>query len=421
MEQPIVLADCDNFYVSCERVFNPRLERQPVIVLSNNDGCVVSRSKEAKALGIGMGVPVYQLETLIREHNVQTLSSNYALYADMSRRVAATLDTLSPDVEQYSIDEAFLQPAPAAHESPVAYGRRMRETVLRWTGIPISVGWAATKTLAKIAARKAKNSPDGVVCLEQPAELERVLTETAVADIWGIGPGREKRLHSSGITTARELRDADVGRIRRLLGLCGERTLLELRGTKCLPVDFEPSPQKETCVSRSFGEPVTKLDDLRAAAAVYAARAAEKIREQGQAAGLVTVFLRTNPFRSDEPQYSASAAAELPVPSADTLELTGWVMAGIEKIWRDGCRYKKAGVILGALTSAVGIQGSLFDSVDRAKRTRLMQAVDHTNKQIAPRGLFLAVEGIRQPWQTRFLHLSPRWTTRWSDLPNVKA
>jgi DNA polymerase V len=289
------LIDCNNFYVSCERLFQPMLHGKPVVVLSNNDGCVIARSDEAKALGIPMGLPAFKLADLVKAHTIEVYSSNYTLYGDLSARVMTTLTQWTPEVEVYSIDEAFLQFSPLPPDALTAYGQSMRATIQQWTGIPVSIGIGPTKTLAKLANRLAKRSPEanGAVILTSPLEVEATLAQTPIEDIWGIGPGYARRLKVHEITTALQLRNMTDRWVRQELGIVGLRLVWELRGISCLPLALCPPPKQSLMVSRSFGRPITMLTEMREAVATYMTRAAEKLRRHHVAAGVLTVFLIT--------------------------------------------------------------------------------------------------------------------------------
>jgi DNA polymerase V len=419
----VALVDCNNFYVSCERVFDPALDGKPVIVLSNNDGCVVARSEEAKALGIAMGIPAFQIRHLIRTHDVQVFSSNYALYGDMSRRVMDTLAQFSPNVEVYSIDEAFLSLSGFTSRNLTEYGRTIRATVKRWTGIPVSVGIAGTKTLAKVAGRVAKRSPDaaGIFDLMACQDLDALLARTTVDDIWGIGTNWARLLKQHGITTALSLKEADVHWVRGTMGVVGERLVRELRGVSCLPLEDCPPPKQGITVSRSFGLPITALSEMRQAVATYTARAAEKLRAEGLAVTVLTVFLTTNPFKKDEPQYSNAVTITLPVTTDATPELLRYALRSIERIYREGYRYNKAGVMLTALVPASQHQLDLFEDRDRARSSRLMRVLDRLNTEMGAGTLRYAAEGYVKRWRTRFERRSPAYTNNWRDLPVAKA
>ena len=358
------LLDCNNFYVSCERLFQPALRGKPVVVLSNNDGCVIARSDEAKALGIPMGLPAFKLADLRHEHPIEVFSSNYTLYGDLSARVMTTLTQWAPAVEVYSIDEAFLDLSGLSTHDLTGYGQTLRATIHQWIGISVSIGIAPTKTLAKLANRLAKRSPQGVIALTVTPEIDATLACTRVEDIWGIGPGYTRRLKAHDILTAIQLRDADDRWIRQQLGVVGQRIVWELRGISCLPLELCPPLKQSLMVSRSFGRPITSLTEMREAVATYTTRAAEKLRRHRVAAGVVTVFLMTSRF-TEEPQYSNSVTMPLPVATQDTAELIRYALRGIEHIFREVYHYQKAGVILTALVPAHQIQAHLFDQKDR--------------------------------------------------------
>jgi DNA polymerase V len=411
------LVDCNNFYASCERVFNPKLEGRPVVVLSNNDGCVVARSNEAKALGIGMGVPAFEVEDIIRKNGVEVFSSNYALYADMSSRVMETLSAFTPDMEVYSIDEAFLNLA-GLNCFLTDYGRKMRRMVKKWTGMPVTVGMARTKTLAKIANRIAKKSTraNGVLDLTDSPYLNRVLAETPVEKVWTVGIKTALKLKGAGIKTALALRDADIGWVRQKFGVVGVRTVYELRGISCYPLEQNPPAKKSITVSRMFGEPVESIEELKEAIASYASRAGRKLRGQGLAAGVMTVYVTTSRFI--ENRYFNSHTVEFAVATSDTIELIRNACRCIDRLYRKGCAFKKCGIIFNALVPENQVQKGLFDNVDRLKSQRLMRAIDSINTRLdSP--LQWAAEGLAQPWKVKFKRRSCRYTTRWDELPEV--
>lgn len=416
----LALADCNNFYVSCERVFNPQLHDRPVVILSNNDGCVVARSPEVKALGIPMGAPAFKIRHQIEQHNIQVFSSNYALYGDLSHRVMTALSQMAPDVEIYSIDEAFLNLT--GLRDPVASARDMRRNVLRWTGIPISLGIARTKVLAKIANRVAKRSPesDGVFDLGAGSNADDVLAMTQVGNVWGIGRRYATWLSDRGITTALHLRDASEGLIRQKMGIVGVRLQLELRGVPCLPLEMCPPPKKETCVSRSFGQAVTSLDELKEAIALRTTRLGEKLRLQQQAATLLQVFARTSAF--DEKPYSNAVTLTLPTATNYTPELLEHALHGAEVIFQAGYRFKKAGVIAMGLLPETIEQGHLFElRRDRQRDRGLMSVIDSLNRRFGDGTVGFAASGIARPWQMQCERRSHRFTTRWDELPVVAA
>jgi len=416
------LVDCNNFYASCERVFNPTLNGQPIVVLSNNDGCVVARSNEAKALGIGMGVPEFQIRPLLRAHRVQVFSSNYTLYGDMSQRVMETLEQFSPDVEVYSIDEAFLSLVGFEPRGLLEHGRLIRRTVPQWTGIPVSVGIAETKTLAKIANRIAKRTPDtgGVFDLLACPDREALLGRVAVEDVWGIGPNHARLLKQHGITTARQLAGTDDQWIRKRMGIVGLRLVMELRGVSCLDLEQCPSPKQSLTCSRAFGKRINTLAEMQEAVSVYTSRVAEKLRCERLAATVLTVCLTTNEFR-EGPQYSNALTLRLPVVTDSTSELIGCALQGIRAIYRDGYLYKKAGVMLTGLVPVSQTQADLFDSRDRMKSKRLMSALDSINDRWGAGTLEYASSGMTKAWKTQFHRRSPAYTTNWDELPVAHA
>lgn len=415
------LVDCNNFYVSCERVFRPSLADRPVVVLSNNDGNVVARSDEVKRLGLPFGAPFFRVRELARKEGVAVFSSNYTLYGDMSRRVMECLARFSPEMEVYSIDEAFLSVGEAAG-NPLEYGMRVRDTVRRWTGIPVSVGIARTKTLAKLAARFAKREPasGGVLELIDGACLKERLAMAGAGDVWGVGERYRLLLERYGIRTALELRDAPDRWVRRNMTVTGLRTVWELRGVPCLPLEELPAPKKGIVSSRSFGRPVESLEELREAVASYTARAAEKLRCQGSVVGSIAVFLSTNRFREKDPQYSASFACRLPEPSSYTPRLMGAALHLLGRAYRRGYRYKKAGVMFYEIMPEGEAQLDLFSRFHDSDRTRrLMGTMDRVNRAMGRHALRFAVEGSVGSWRMRRDFLSGRYTTHWAEIPVV--
>jgi DNA polymerase V len=418
--EAVALIDCDDFYVSCERVFAPRLLGRPVVVLSNNDGCVVSRSEEAKRLGIGMGAPYFKNRRVIEGNGVAVCSSNYELYADMSRRVMCALREFTPEVDIYSIDEAFLG-LDAGGRGLGERGLEIRRKVKAWTGIPVSVGIAQTKTLAKVAARHAKRSADprGVLDLTDPALQTAVLEATGAGEVWGVGPAYAKLLKGAGIETARGLRDADVRWVRRRMTVVGARIVEELRGVRCLPLGQCPPSKRSVACSRSFGEPTGALEDLRDAVALYTERAAERLRRAGCAASVVTVFVLTD-RHAPGPQYGDSATYELASPTDATGELAWWAQRGLTQIYRRGYLYKKAGVLLNGLLPAGELSMRLHGDERFERARRAMRAVDAINRR---HGRGTVRHGLpRSPdgrWPTKSLMRSPRYTTRLKEVLRV--
>jgi len=422
MSPVFALVDCNNFYASCERVFNPKLEHKPVVVLSNNDGCVVARSNEAKALGIRMGVPEFQIRPLLKAHDVQVPPSNYALYGDMSQRVMETLEQFCPDLEPYSIDEAFLSLSGFTSRNLMEYGHTIRATVKRWTGIPVSVGIAETKVLAKIANRVAKRTPDmgGVFDLFACPDRDDLLGRIAVEDVWGIGPNHARFLIQHGITTALQLCQAGDQFIRMHMGIVGLRLVMELRGVSCLDLEQCPAPKQSITCSRAFGNSVTTLTDMDEAVSSYTARAAEKLRAEELAVTTMTVFLTTNEFK-DTPQYSNAVTLKLPVATDSTHELIRAALQGIRQIYRDGYLYKKAGVMFTGLVPASQVQVDLFDDQNRARSKKLMTALDAVNTRFGSGTLQYASSGMAKTWRTQFHRRSPAYTTDWDALPVARA
>lgn len=411
------LVDCNNFYVSCERVFDPSLVRLPVAVLSNNDGCVVARSNEVKDLGIGMGVAVFEVRDKLQRHGVRLFSSNYTLYADMSQRVMDVLRTFTPSMEVYSIDEAFLDLTGMAHLD--TYGRQIQQRVGKWTGIPVSIGIARTKTLAKAANKLAKGSAKagGVLDLSDGRYVEPALRRIDVADVWGVGRRIARRLRARGIETAWDLRSADTAWIRHQFGVNGVRTVYELRGHKCYDLEENPPAKKSIAVSRMFGRAVLEKDELKEAAAVYAGRAGEKLRQGHLAAGAMTVFITTSRFI--QKRYFNSRTVGFDTATNDTSELIAAALTGVEQMYRPGYPYKKAGVLMHALVDERKVQGSLFDRADRDRARRLMDAVDRINGPLEG-GIWWGAQGASRPWGARFHRRSRRCTTRWDELAQVR-
>jgi len=418
------LADCNNFYASCERVFDPSLAGRPIVVLSNNDGCIIARSAEAKALGIGMGLPFFQYEKALLRHGVAVFSSNYALYGDMSARVMSTLGRFTPNLETYSIDEAFLDLSGLPGDL-TAYAARIRETVLRWTGIPVSIGLGPTKTLAKLANRLAKDAPghNGVLDLTGPRDREAFLARVAVGDIWGIGRRHAARLDRYGVRTALQFSRLSRDFVQKHLTVTGLHTLLELQGVPCIDLETAPTPKKSIISSRSFGRPVTTGTDMREAVAWHITRATEKLRRQKSLAGTILVSMQTNRFLTGEPQHEASDSLTLPMPSAYTPELLAAGLSLADRLIRPGYRYKKVGVMLLGLEAEDTVQGSLLapPEADSSRRRALMDGIDRINAKWGRETVRPAATGLARPWGMRQARRSPRYTTCWAELPLVRA
>ncbi|WP_287366381.1 Y-family DNA polymerase [Thauera sp.] len=424
------LVDCNNFYASCEKLFDPRLEGKPVVVLSNNDGCVVARSAEAKALGVPMGAPWHQLGELATREGIIAYSSNYALYADMSNRVVEVLSQFSANLEVYSIDESFLDLS-GYHGLNSAglhgYGVEIRRRVAQWLGLAVCVGIGTSKTLAKLANHCAKKglAGRGGVCdftVMSEAELSSLFATIPVDEVWGVGRRISDRLREMGIETVRDLRDADAETIRARFSVVLERTVRELRGVSCLDLEEVAPPKQQIMSSRSFGQYVHDLDELREAVASYIAKAAEKLRVQDSLAGAVQVYIRTNPFKPKEPQYQRAVTLPLPEPTADTRVLSRFAISILKGIYRPGYAYQKAGVMLTALQPRKLRQQSLFTHEAGDERAQsVMNAMDSINAKWGRGTVRLSAEGLNKAWQMRRGRLSPAYTTSWLYLPVAKA
>ncbi|GED23832.1 Y-family DNA polymerase [Halomonas halmophila] len=424
----IGLIDCNNFYVSCERVFQPRLEGRPVGVMSNNDGCVIARSSELKALGVEMGTPAFELQQWHDQGHIQLLSSNYELYGDMSARVRNVLEEFSAGVEPYSIDEMFVHFDGFESAGIDALARTLHRRVRQFTGIPVCVGVAPTHTLGKLANRAAKKLPEyaGVCVMQADSTATRhILAGTAVSDVWGIGHRLAEKLALQNIHTAWDLRHSDPHAMRRRFSVTLERTVRELQGTPCLELNDEHRPRDRIMTSRSFGRLTGELGELREAIRQHAQRGAEKLRQQASQARAVLVFLKTNRHRPDLPQYAPSVVVELPEPSDDTRPILAAAQQGLEAIYRRGYRFMKAGVMLLDLVDTNRQQLSLLDSPERAEQRdrdhQLMATLDTLNERMGKGTVRLGVPRQNAAWQLRCAHRSPRWTTQWQELRQVKA
>jgi DNA polymerase V len=420
MGQAFALVDCNNFYVSCERVFDAGLTGRPVVVLSNNDGCVVARSPEAKALGIGMGMPLFKIRHLVEANGVRVYSSNYALYADMSQRVMGVLQSFTPDVEIYSIDESFMLLGGCRSGTSRVLGelgREIRERVRRDTGVPVTIGIAETKTLAKLANHLAKNSrkSGGVLDLIGSPYRELALRRTPVEEVWGIGPAYSKLLKQKGILSALQLRDADTRWARAAMRVVGARVVMELRGVSCLPLESCPPPKKSLTCSHTFGKSTPALSDLREAVATYATRVAEKLRRGRLAAGVVTVFVHTDRF-AEGPQYYNAGTHTLAYPTDSTQEIMRCALDALERIFRAGFNYRKAGVMLHSLSPADQLTLRMFGDERDERFRQVMVAVDQINRRWGRDTVRFATANPEGNWRTKVEKRSPRYTTR---LPEV--
>ena len=414
-ERRFALVDCNNFYASCERVFDPRLVGVPVIVLSNNDGCVVARSAEAKALGIKMGVPFFQIEPFCKRNGVRVFSSNYTLYGDMSRRVMRVLASWAPAMEIYSIDEAFLDVSHFSESQLYAELTALRSRVHMWTGIPVSIGVGRTKTLAKIANDVAKRGSD-VTILTVDRETD-ALTALPVGDVWGIGRRLTAALEPLGITTAGQLRNTDTRKLRDRFNVVVERTVMELRGTSCLSLEDITPARKTLMVSRSFGDKVTTLADLEAAVSTHAARAAEKLRAGGQVAEHIELFMHTSPFDKSTKPYTARAVTALAHATADTRLITGTALSLTRRVFKPGHRYAKAGILMLGLSEAEKATPTLFAGTDDRHRCALMAAMDRLNADYGRGTVRFATTKMGKAWRMRVDRRSQSYTTHWHQLP----
>ena len=422
--QLFALVDVNNFYVSCERVFAPKLEGVPMVVLSNNDGCAVARSAEVKVLGVKMATPWFQMKDLAKQHGIQAYSSNYTLYGDMSSRVVEVLRRFTPNLEVYSIDESFLQIETVLKQyaDPTSLGQIIKQDVKDTTGLPVCVGIGTSKTLAKLANHLAKKHPQfaGVCDISSmPKEaLYQWMAETAVGEVWGIGGKTAKKLKELKINSVFDLAQISPQAMRQQFGVVIERICYELRGVSCLQLE-EVAPAKQQIISsRSFGKPVTSMEELAESVATHAARGAEKLRSQKSVTGALTIFVQTNPHKPFEPQHHQSITVVLSDPSDNTLTLTSAALKGLKQIYKTGFKYKKAGVILNLLADKPTMQQSLFDDIEvKGKSAGLMKAMDSINSRFGNAAIKTAASGTKQDWQMRSGNRSPNYTTQWDELP----
>ncbi len=411
------LVDCNNFFASCERIFNPKLEGKPIVVLSNNDGCIIARSQEAKKLGIPMGAPYYQWRALCQKNNVHVFSSNFELYGDISDRIMTALTLLCQDIEIYSIDEAFL----TFDDLTLIEAKHIRKTLKTWIGIPVSIGIAPTKTLAKIAnAIAKKQTQEGVFDLRNPKICDALLSQFPIEDIWGIGKQLAKRLKSLNIHTAKELRDANLKTLRKQFSVVMERMIQELRGISCLALE-SVQPRKQIITSRSFGKSVTTLPELQEALSHYTARACFKLRRQQSLAHGICVFLRTGFFNAKETQYQNSLVYYFSEPSADTRYILSIAKTCLEKIFKPEFKYHKTGIILLDLIPDHIQQFNLLADRDPIKSKLVMKTLDQINGQMGDNTLFFGAEGITREWRIKCDRRSPRYTTCWKELAIVHS
>lgn len=416
------LADCNNFFVSCERLFRPDLNGKAVVVLSNNDGCAISRSNEAKALGIKMGQPMYQFRDLVRSGQVTVFSSNFMLYGDISHRIHATLAEAAPAIEIYSIDEAFLDLRGIPEEDLDDLGHRMHRLCMRNVGIPVSIGISRTKTLAKIASKLCKQYPalKGACVMKRPCDIEKVLRKFPVGDVWGIGRRLSARLALRGVSTAYDYFCLPREWVAANLGLPALRTWTELHGTPCISFGTEQASRQQICVSRSFAKEITDSEELFGQLALFTSMAAEKLRRQGSLAGEMTVFMRSDRFREDRPQHLLNRLCILDPATDDTSEMLAAARTAFRGMYREGIPIKKAGVVLGGIIPSGGRQLDLFDGKDREKGSRLMSVMDSINSREGRGSIAFASQDAAGIRMNRG-HLSPQYTTKWEDIMTVKA
>ncbi|MGK3359858.1 Y-family DNA polymerase [Citrobacter portucalensis] len=419
------LVDVNSFYASCETAFRPDLKGRPVVVLSNNDGCVIARNAEAKRAGVKMGDPYFKQKDLFRRYGVVCFSSNYELYADMSGRVMSTLEAMSPRCEIYSIDEAFCDLTGVRNCRVLQeFGQELKDAVYQNTGLAVGVGIAQTKTLAKLAnhaAKKWQRQTGGVVDLSNQDRQRKLMAALPVDEVWGVGRRISKKLEAMGIKTVLDLADTDIRFIRKHFNVVLERTVRELRGEPCLELEeFAPVKQEIVC-SRSFGERITDYDAMRQAICSYASRAAEKLRGEHQYCRFISTFVKTSPFALNEPYYGNSASVKLLTPTQDSRDIIAAATRNLDAIWKDGHRYQKAGVMLGDFFSQGIAQLNLFDdNAPRRGSEKLMEVLDHLNAKEGKGALYFAGQGIQQQWAMKREMLSPRYTTRYEDLLQVK-
>ena len=416
----IALIDCNSFYVSCERLFNPKIRRLPVVVLSNNDGCIISRSNEAKALGIKMGEPYFKARNIIIKNNVQVFSSNYSLYGDISRRVMRTLKRFNSKIEVYSIDEAFLDLSNFSDKDVKDVGKEIRNTVLQWTGIPTSIGIAETKTLSKVANHIAKKQKSGVVSLVNIKDLDPILEKVEVRDIWGVGKQLSKFYIKNGIYNAKQLKNASNTWIKKTKNVLSSRTAMELRGVPCIEIETKQTKRKSCCVSRSFGKKVEKLRELKESVTSYCLNAAEKIRSESLVCKSMTVFIRTSPFQNKGIFYSNSKTIDFPIATNNSIEIVKNALTGLDLIYKDRFKYQKAGIILSGLSDSEK-GNSLFKSKKDERIKNLMQSIDNTNYRYGRSTISLASAGINKKWSMRRQYSSKIDTADFYSLPKILA
>ncbi len=418
------LVDGNNFYVSCERVFNPKLNGVPVVVLSNNDGCVIARSQESKDLGIKMGEPAFQRKRFFEENHVRVFSSNYELYGDMSRRMHDVLRTFAPSIELYSIDEAFLDFTGLEKSEDIKeYGTKIKKEVMQNIGIPVGVGIASTKTLAKIANNMAKKIKqlNGICVLKTAEQINYALRHTNIEDVWGIGRRYSEKLLRKGIKTAYDFVQLPESWVLREMTIVGLKTYHELKGIKRLSLEEVRPPKKVIATTRSFGRKVTDIKNLQTSVATHASRCAEKLRRQKSIAAYVSVFITTDRFNEEDPQYYNSYTVGLPTPSSSQLELVKRALTALNKIYISGYKYKKAGVIVSGIMDESDVQTDLFYHLNIEQHNRLMKQIDKLNYRYGKDTIKLGVMGMKKEWTLKREQLSRRFTTNWDEILTLKV
>ncbi len=413
----IALVDCNSFYVSCERLFNPKIRKKAVVVLSNNDGCVISRSREAKDIGIKMGEPYFKVKDLVKKNKVEVYSSNYALYGDISRRVMKILKTFSPKVEIYSIDEAFIDLSFMDEKGIEDYGKEIRSRVLKWTGIPTSVGIAPTKTLSKIANHIAKQEKAGIIYLNK--NIDERLKKFPIENVWGVGKQLSKFYHKNNINSAYDLKNVSNTWVKKGTNVLGAKTAMELRGITCINLQIDQEKRKNCCVSRSFGRKVNDINELEESVITHCLNAAEKIRADDQIAKTITVFIRTSPFDKNRKYYSNSKTIDLAIPTSNSLELIKNAIKALNDIYKYGYSYQKAGIILSGLKNADQNDQNLLTPLLENKSKKLMKAIDYTNTKYGRYSISIAQAGLKKGWKMRREHSSRIDTASFDSLPKI--
>ena len=416
----IALVDCNAFYVSCERLFKPYILKKPVVVLSNNDGCIISRSSEAKALGIKMGDPYFKAKEIIIKNNVHVFSSNYSLYGDISRRVMRILKYFVPKIEIYSIDEAFLDLSNFSNNAVTSFSEKIRNTILQWTGIPTSIGIATTKTLSKIANNIAKEEKSGVINLIDIQNIDSVLEKIKINDVWGIGKQLSKFYIKNGINNAKQLKDLPNNWIKDNSSVLSSRTAMELRGISCIALETYQSKRKSCCVSRSFEKKVESFQELSESVVSHCLNAAEKIRSESLLAKSITIFIRTSPFQNKRIFYSNSETIDFPIATDNSIEIVKHALNGLESIFKEGYKYQKTGIILSGLSDSEK-NHNLFSSSKENKIKSLMKSIDYTNYRYGRSTLSLADAGLNKKWNLRRRYSSKIDTADFCRLPTIKV